>query len=665
VFTSSGTQMAFARAFHSANNIDSGQVLIAGGIGDVSAAGDGGVANSKGYSNSAEIYSAGVFEPPPSPAMTQARAFHTATNLVPNFTIPMGTGGNNGPAAVFFVAGYDGTEGLTAPEAYFPAASSSAAAIQPVGPVGSVSFAPQYARWHAAALLVNAGQSVEAGNAVLLTGGVVNGVASSTAELFFKATADLCASDGECLSGYCADQVCCDTACNNDCYACVASLKADGSPNGTCGPSVAGAPVPRVDCVSGSDGSETEVHYVCDGKGNAQPSSDTRSCLPSTCGNNNQCSTFCDNIGNGCAASSWCDFSAPPDAGASSSSAGSASSSSGAASADAGPGLDAAFLDGGSDEPGSAGGQGGGGAGVVVDAGAGQRGTCRQKFPLGTSCTDDVQCAPPPQAAGRGFCYDGFCCNEMCNGVCQACNVPGSLGTCLPLGASSPEPPRVDALHPRATCAGSPTSCEGLCTGDGLACNYPLGALPDGGVDPTKTLQAPECSDFDGGARLSKYPCDGTGSSYEVTNNCGGYKCIDAHTCRTTCTKDSECVADHICVLSDAGPPSCELLTGPLCDGEITLRRPIAQGGYTVCPNNYVCPVNATACKTSCESVTDCAPYFVCDDTRTCVSGLAEPSLPSCTAARVTERPGRGLGWVVALFALGGLASRRRRVAAS
>src|SRR5262249_36193554 len=39
------------------------------------------------------------------------------------------------------------------------------------------------------------------------------------------------------------------------------------------------------------------------------------------------------------------------------------------------------------------------------------------------TCTMASQCP-------TGFCVDGVCCNSACNGTCESCAVPGSLGTC-------------------------------------------------------------------------------------------------------------------------------------------------------------------------------------------------------------------------------------------
>jgi hypothetical protein len=43
-----------------------------------------------------------------------------------------------------------------------------------------------------------------------------------------------CAVDGECSTGHCAGGVCCETACDTPCHACLGSLT--GEPHGTCAP---------------------------------------------------------------------------------------------------------------------------------------------------------------------------------------------------------------------------------------------------------------------------------------------------------------------------------------------------------------------------------------------------------------------------------------------
>jgi hypothetical protein len=46
-----------------------------------------------------------------------------------------------------------------------------------------------------------------------------------------------------------------------------------------------------------------------------------------------------------------------------------------------------------------------------------------QKLDDGKSCGASGQCA-------SGRCIDGVCCNSPCNALCEACNLPGSVGTC-------------------------------------------------------------------------------------------------------------------------------------------------------------------------------------------------------------------------------------------
>jgi hypothetical protein len=63
-----------------------------------------------------------------------------------------------------------------------------------------------------------------------------------------------------------------------------------------------------------------------------------------------------------------------------------------------------------------------------------------------------------------GHCVDGLCCNEACDDVCRACNIPGNEGTCRDLPALQDDAP---------DCAGAMT-CDGAgrCKSDvGQPCN--------------------------------------------------------------------------------------------------------------------------------------------------------------------------------------------------
>ena len=82
----------------------------------------------------------------------------------------------------------------------------------------------------------------------------------------------------------------------------------------------------------------------------------------------------------------------------------------------------------------------------------------------GQGCTSDSQCA-------SGHCVDFYCCDGTCAGACQACNLPGLLGSCSPVAAGDPDP---QALLP---CTGT-QACDGAgacklargqaCTSDSL-----------------------------------------------------------------------------------------------------------------------------------------------------------------------------------------------------
>jgi len=44
--------------------------------------------------------------------------------------------------------------------------------------------------------------------------------------------------------------------------------------------------------------------------------------------------------------------------------------------------------------------------------------------PTGGACSADVECL-------SGFCRDGFCCGNSCDGVCRSCGITGLEGSCI------------------------------------------------------------------------------------------------------------------------------------------------------------------------------------------------------------------------------------------
>jgi hypothetical protein len=117
--------------------------------------------------------------------------------------------------------------------------------------------------------------------------------------------------------------------------------------------------------------------------------------------------------------------------------------------------------------PDGGGGDGPGGRGGYVRPAVG---ACTRaptmKLGIGEACGCHDEC-------GSGTCVDGVCCNNACTGTCQACNVPGLMGTCSPVpDGLAPVLPNQCASQPAATCGP-----DGLCDGRGACRNHPDGTV--------------------------------------------------------------------------------------------------------------------------------------------------------------------------------------------
>jgi hypothetical protein len=82
----------------------------------------------------------------------------------------------------------------------------------------------------------------------------------------------------------------------------------------------------------------------------------------------------------------------------------------------------------------------------------------------GTACSSASACA-------SGFCVDGVCCENACDGTCVSCNQAGRAGKCS-VYAQGSDPQRTE-------CTFGLGACHATCNGAG-ACDYPRAGTPCG-----------------------------------------------------------------------------------------------------------------------------------------------------------------------------------------
>jgi hypothetical protein len=221
------------------------------------------------------------------------------------------------------------------------------------------------------------------------------------------------------------------------------------------------------------------------------------------------------------------------------------------------------------------------------------------KLELGKSCAGEDDCA-------SGWCIDDFCCDAPCSGQCEACDVPGSVGTCTPvLGA--PHPPRIPCAAPPGHPCGA-RLCDGV---DRTEC--------DGFASSDVLCAAARCTD--GEATPAGF-CDGNGACSEgAPKACEPFVCA-GDACASTCSIDADCASGYRC---DAGG---QCVVGARCDGDHTLEQP---GGVLEDCAPYRCAPEG-ACLAACASVAVCTACSRCDSSGRCVkpSAAAAPEVSVC-----------------------------------
>jgi len=430
-----------------------------------------------------------------------------------------------------------------------------------------------------------------------------------------KAQGDACACDGQCASHFCADGVCCESACKEGCKTCNAPdtigkcvmRKAGDDPrdsstcmktavttcsfDGKCDGAGGCRKYPEnTMCKPGTcDGDAVVGSSVCDGQGHCKPGS-TRICVPFTCNSSaGACFTSC-------TSSSQC-----------------------------------------------------------VSGQACVQGSCG-KLMGGASCETGSQCA-------SGFCADKVCCNVACKGACLSCNLTGREGRCWPLDADAPDTRGICRDQGKTSCGQT-----GFCDGIGGCSVYPRDTVciaptcsgnakvnTAGTCNGLGTCQAQgiqDCHPF----RCASGACTKTCTTSAECDT--GIACVN-NTCGPkqdgqACTGDAECQHNHCvdgvcCDQACAGPcRSCALAASmgkctPIAAGSADTRGMCAAMPQSSCSTNGKCdgggncaswPVGTLCADETCTANVYKAPS-TCNATGQCVAPDLIPCSPYvCNGSR-------------------------------
>jgi hypothetical protein len=303
----------------------------------------------------------------------------------------------------------------------------------------------------------------------------------------------------------------------------------------------------------------------------------------------------------------------------------------------------------------------GGPCGQDIDCTGGEfcsGGACAAKKPNGQVCGAPKECT-------SNVCADGVCCNSACGGACQACNLPGSMGSCTNIPSGQPDPAGcsgASACDGNGACkktlgqaCGGAGDCVSASCVDGVCCNTgcievcracnvagSIGTctnVANGQTDPGTCASPGACN----GAGACQKP---NGSGCSTDSECNSGHCADGACCNTACT--GTCQACNLagltgtCATVSVNSPDPDTCAAPnVCNGSGVCLK--AQGApcasnaecqSTFCADGYCCN---TACTSSCHScsgqynsagvngtcgpVDTCQPYKGCGAGKICSAG--------------------------------------------
>ncbi len=196
------------------------------------------------------------------------------------------------------------------------------------------------------------------------------------------------------------------------------------------------------------------------------------------------------------------------------------------------------------------------------------------------------------EPCATGFCVDGVCCDTLCAGQCQACDIAGAEGKCLGV-------------------TGAPHGARPACSDGGADVCKALTC--DGSRDLNKCASFShgldfECAESCTDGTVSKSFCDGTGvCKAPESTTCAGFAC-DGKVCKTVCTAATDCAAGFSC--SPLG--KCESVKAT-CSDDGGSSIPIDGTPPTAC-SPYLCERARGACYAQCTSSDQCVSGYLCNE---------------------------------------------------
>ncbi len=299
---------------------------------------------------------------------------------------------------------------------------------------------------------------------------------------------------------------------------------------------------------------------------------------------------------------------------------------------------------------------------------------------FGGTCSTTGQCA-------SGSCVDGVCCNTTATscGQCQACNVPGSAGTCAPTTGGScndgNDCTQTDTCQAGVCTGSNPVTCAasdachtaGTCNPSTGACSNPAAAngtnCSDGNAcTQTDTCQAGVCTGSNPVTCAASDACHTAGTCNPSTGACSnpaaangticndGNACTQTDTCQAgvctgsnpvTCSAGDQCHTAGTCNPSTGACSNPAAANGTTCnDGNACTQTDTCQAGSCTGSNPVTCsasdqchtagtcsPSTGTCSNPAVANGTSCNDGNACTQSDTCQAGVCTGTKPVTCAA--------------------------------